>query len=679
MFASSFKFLAAGSFAFGLILAASAGDAKLPVVRHQLISPVVESTANVFPQINDTFSAGPLEHEHPRFIIPPGLPNSLTAGEMDPNLHRGKALFAGGRGPKFGGIGFTGWVPPDVKMAVGPRHIVQTVNTTIAFFNKDTGQKTFQQDMGLSGFFQGTAQASFFSDPKCFYDTIAQRFFVCILELDFGNHVSKIDVAVSDNDDPNGNWFKYRVEAKLNVGGNDYWLDYPGFGFSKDGIAITGNMFPFASGPYGGTQFIMLPKDNLLVGGQASATSFLDSNGDSTQICETRNADVSNLYGISLSTLSSVMVYACTGFDAIPQVSRQSVSTPAWQFCDNYATSKGGAGLNTLGDRTLNAEYRGGHILTAHAIAYSTSDTRPKIRWYDVDLHNWPTGGSPSLSQSGNVRPATNQSYFMPAIASNAVGDKTIIFTRCSNSIAADLMIVGRTAADPPGVMGAPVQLVASTGSYRSGGNRWGDYFGAQPDPSEDGTFWGSGMVIRSDGWWTTEIQKWTVSNGGLGGAIYPPVGVSTRLGVYQSGTLADVLTSDQQFYDISSLPTIQGEVAAVQLDFTINRPVGDVIDLTFSTQAITNLTSDVTGTFFVFNWTTNNYDAIRSFTLRNNGNESALVVLNSTAGLSQYVSTSGNIRLVLRGLTPLRRGGGIGRPFLLRTDFSQLGVNYRR
>jgi hypothetical protein len=52
---------------------------------------------------------------------------------------------------------------------------------------------------------------------------------VLFLEADFANQVSKLLFAVSDDGDPNGTWFKYRIEAKVTEGANTFWLDYPGF------------------------------------------------------------------------------------------------------------------------------------------------------------------------------------------------------------------------------------------------------------------------------------------------------------------------------------------------------------------------------------------------------------------------------------------------------------------
>ena len=66
----------------------------------------------------------------------------------------------------------------------------------------------------------------------------------------------------------------------------------------------------------------------------------------------------------------------------------------------------------------------------------------------------------------------------------------------------------------PANTMSAPTVLASSTGSpYQAGAsNRWGDYFGVDVDPVDDETFWGTAMVVRADGWWSTHVVSWTVS-----------------------------------------------------------------------------------------------------------------------------------------------------------------------
>ena len=122
----------------------------------------------------------------------------------------------------------------------------------LAFFTKN-GTKTFQQRLdnsGNPGFFEPIGGGNFTFDPKCFYDHYSNRFFVLALET-YGSTQSYITFAVSDDDDPNGVWYKYRTPSVVQVGSTTYWVDYPGLGFDQDGFYVTGNLFRLSGGGSG--------------------------------------------------------------------------------------------------------------------------------------------------------------------------------------------------------------------------------------------------------------------------------------------------------------------------------------------------------------------------------------------------------------------------------------------
>ena len=47
----------------------------------------------------------------------------------------------------FAGITATGWLPPDCTMATGPSHVVLSVNSSIAIFNKAGGAALLQRTL----------------------------------------------------------------------------------------------------------------------------------------------------------------------------------------------------------------------------------------------------------------------------------------------------------------------------------------------------------------------------------------------------------------------------------------------------------------------------------------------------------------------------------------------------
>ncbi len=651
--------------ALGLFALLGAGASAQITTRTFRTDPaVIESTHNVFPQINESYSARPMKPANPKLPLPVGADNGLRVSGTNDGGHRVQTQ------ARFPGINATGWNPPDCTMAAGPNHVVATVNVAVAFFNKSTGAKTFQQDLGASGFFASLNPSNFVFDPKVFYDHINRRFVIVAPELDQGNQVSKILVAVSDDADPNGNWNKYRIEAKVTANGQEHWLDYPGFGFNKDAYVVTGNMFGFGNS-WAGAQFIILPSAPLMSGNSANVTSIVDGAEASVQVCQTMDSTSNKIYAVSIASTNSARMFCITNLTSNPQIQKASVSVPAFQRAGR-ATSRNGAQLDTLGDRVLNASFRNNRVLTAHS-ASVPSEQRAQVRWYEFNVQNWPGAGRPTLAQSGDVRPPSGESYFMPAIHSNRLGDIALIFSRASANVSADVMVTGRKAADPLGQMGVPRSLGFSAGAYGGGGHRWGDYFACVTDPNDDSTFWGIGQVIMANGAWSTEIPKWTISSGGNPNDVVLAQSATMRVGTGVQGTLADIQRPDERYFMVGSTMTSGlGQVSEVEVNFRIARPVSQLQGFDVYIENVASI-ANITGMAWIYNWQTGRMDFQRSVNLPASGQ--GAMTISITNNLSRYVKADGSVRVVLRGNSPIPVGGS-PRTFTLRTDCVQLFLN---
>lgn len=625
----------------------------------------VDSTYSVFPQINETYSTRPMKPANPRVELKVGPANTLT---VDGGVYWGVERVL--PGARFPGITATGWDPPDPTLATGPNHVVVTVNTSIAFFSK-TGTKQFQQDLGPNGFFASVNPTNFVFDPKVFFDQVSRRFVVVAPELDQAGGQSKCLVAVSDDADPNGTWYKYRIEAKTSNGGNEFWLDYPGWGYNKDAFVITGNMFPLGGGGFGGVQFIVLQKAPMLSGGSAQVTSIVDPNAFTAQVCHTMDSSTDKVFCIAVGNNTSLDLFAITNITSSPTLRKTSVPVPRFNG-NSIALSRNNARLDTVGSRLISSYYRGGRIVATHTVGATDNDNRAAVRWYEVDVRSWPASGSPSLVQSGQVVPPVGQHYWMPGICSNRNGDITIVFNRCSATISADMMTVARKRSDPAGTMGAPKLLWTSAGAYGGGSHRWGDYAEACTDPNDDSTFWGIVQIIAANNNWSTEVQKWTVTAGGNPLDLVVPIAVSTFQGNYVRGTVADVQRNDESYYQVGSVPVIRlGSVAAMQMDFRLQRPRSEVVAIDVTIEALTDTDVAATGMIWLYNWTTGQWDHKKSFPLKSTGQGSVTYSLSS--GINTYVNASGDFRVVVRGLTPTASGA---KPFTLKVDLGNLALS---
>jgi hypothetical protein len=465
----------------------------------------VDSTDRFLKPIMPTQGTRWFRHWHPRLAhtIRSAPASNLLAGSQT-------TATVATPGPKFPGISFSGFVPPDPSLGVGPSYMVQVVNTEIAFFNK-TGTKTFQQTLDGTGFFSGVAQTDFVFDPRCVYDQGAKRFIVIALEQRDVPRNSAILLAVSDDSNPSGTWYKYRINTLLSRNGQQYWWDYPQLAYNKDALVVTGNMFSFTTSSAFGRS-LTIKKPGLLVGGSTSLFGFNHDDYFTLQAARSFDQLSSNIYGISLDTTSRMRMFAWRNLTGTPALSETNLTVPAYSVFNSYSPAPGSTSIDAIGDRMMDASFRGGRLLAAHTVRFSSSDNRARVRWYEVAVNSWPTSGSPTLVQSGNVGLAAPNHCLMPAIAKNGKGAISIVLTRTSPSINPGLYRCSRRATDPLGSMGPLTLVAASQGNPNSPQSRWGDYFGVVIDPLDPATLWGTGQVLQSNRLWRTEIFSWAVN-----------------------------------------------------------------------------------------------------------------------------------------------------------------------
>lgn len=402
----------------------------------------------------------------------------------------------------FAGIAQTPLSPPDPTIAVGPRHIVQTVNDVVAFFTKE-GQMIFSAPLGQRGnpgFFEGQGAGTFTFDPKCFYDPTTRRFVITVLEV-YSPTEAWIDIAVSDDDNPVGVWHRYRTNAVLEIGGSRYWVDYPGFGFDDNAFYIAGNLFRLSgSGPgFAGPVVRVFDKAPLLTGAPASFVDLVPQLDGSMQVAH-MYGPAPRCYMVTRAGNNAIRVWTVN--DPLGTPSIQHVSVPHSQSTSGPsagAPNLNGGTIDTLDGRLMNAHWRNGNLYTAHAID-AAGGGRTRARWYQIDTRGWPDSGqSPVTVQQGNIN-EDGKYYFFPAIASDKFDRVGLFMARSAADEYASVWAAGREAGDTFGTMSQPVFLAAGD---RGTEGRWGDYFDLTMDPNDDRTFWAVGMYAKNFGWQT--------------------------------------------------------------------------------------------------------------------------------------------------------------------------------
>ncbi len=549
------------------------------VVRKELSVPASSvDTRSWQPQVVERHQGNVEPPENP--VMPPtinGKRHDVTVGKVD----SGAANVTPGR--KFPGISSTGWYPPDCDIAVGQNHIVEVVNSSIAFYTK-SGTRQLQQTFDT--FFSGVAGGSFLFDPKAYYDRANNRYVIVVLEQDGGTETSKVLVAVSDDTDPNGTWHRYRFEAKLTVSGTSYWLDYPGFGFNQDGYVITGNMFGF-SGGWAGVQFLTIPSAPLLTGSPANVYSLRDGGGASAQVAECVD-NSGAVYAIGAAGSNDHRLYAISNVGtANPTLVSSNVGISNYSGPTKRATSTGGQTLDAGDGRLINAWWSNGRMLAAHAIQIGNN---VGIRWYEFSTAGWPGSGNPSLVQSGNIS-SNNYDYFYPAIAKDANGAIGMVFGGSNGSETANIFAAGRLTTDPLGNVGTPVNLGVSAGVGYTGG-RWGDYFGTEVDPVDGRTFWSVAETLGSNNDWETQIVSFSLSPVVASVSISPntlvgglaATGTLTLSGTAPAGgQLVNLTTNNAGVIVPASITVPQGTSSTTFNITTVSVPADVVVTVTAS------------------------------------------------------------------------------------------------
>jgi hypothetical protein len=184
-----------------------------------------------------------------------------------------------------------------------------------------------------------------------------------------------------------------------------------------------------------------------------------------------------------------------------PSLVTTSVTVPGFSGQPSSPVA-GGDTVGAIGNRMMNAVWRDGRLAATHAVG---NGGRSLARWYEFNTNNWPTSGSVTLIQSGNIDPGGTFNTFFPAIYSNRHGDLGIVVGRSSSTTQVAVGVAGRKQSDALGTMGA--LTIAKAGEANNAG-RWGDYYDMAVDPNNDSTFWAIGEYNTPSGWknWVTSF-----------------------------------------------------------------------------------------------------------------------------------------------------------------------------
>ncbi len=456
----------------------------------------------------------------------------------------------------FAGISQTRYTPPDPTIAVGPEHIVETVNASIAFYRKD-GTLEFSVDLdnrGDPGFFEPVGGGSFVVDPKVLYDADAQRFVVVAIEV-YSPNSAWIDIAVSDDSNPHGTWYKYRMSAVIPIGSANYWVDYPSFGYDSEAYYTGGNLFRLngSGGSTAGILFRAFDKRPMLVGDPIVFNDMVYAGSFSAQAGFHFGANPAGYYA-SVGATSSIRLYAIRDPAGSPSLVTTTVSVPAFTPSNrNSVPNLGGGNVDPLDGRVFNVAWRDGRLYTAHPVVVNSA---VKARWYQFNMGNWPDSGTPSLAQVGTIDPGSGIHTFFPALMENALGDVGIVLARSASTEYVSVQLTSRTVLDAPGVMGPLMQVKVGN---RTASGRWGDYYAIGVDPTDHTTFWAVGQYSdQAVNGWATWINCLEV------GEKILATSMQVSRGEHVAGVVGDLASANDAYVEVAARrPTVVADASA--------------------------------------------------------------------------------------------------------------------
>lgn len=169
--------------------------------------------------------------------------------------------------------------PPDEGLAVGNGFVLQTVNAALAVYDASTGVLR-QGPTALNQFFRLKPEidrasgdyGDFTSDPRAYYDTQLQRWFVSVVaiatDLQTGAFIAptRLLIAVSATSDPTQGWRIYSLDTTSDgIEGCPCFGDQPAIGADSHGLFISANAFSLREG-FAGVQIYALSKQLLADG-----------------------------------------------------------------------------------------------------------------------------------------------------------------------------------------------------------------------------------------------------------------------------------------------------------------------------------------------------------------------------------------------------------------------------
>jgi len=424
----------------------------------------------------------------------------------------------------YPGQGFTGVNPPDTVGDVGPSHYIQVINSgggaVVRIWDKAEPTPNVLATFSLDSLSTGGSCTGGLGDGIVLHDQFADRW----LLTEFSSSGNAMCVYVSQTDNPvSGGWYAYTFVAPsfpdypkygvwptdANGGQGSYIVttnesgcgvyalnrgamlvgapatsqrfvipDLPGFPFNAVTPAdVDGPELP----PTGAPAVIMRQRDTENHGGPAAPGDLLEMWNFNVDWVTTANTVLTQQTSIDITEIDSALC-GLSAFACFPQPGTGTTLDPLREVIMNRLA------YSNFDDR---------QVLVGNCVTDVNGADHGGLRWFELEK----VGAAWTLRQEGTYAIDADHRW-MAASAMDQSGNIAIAYNVSSTTTFPSLRYTGRLADDPLGVMTQPeTSIHAGTASNSS--NRYGDYSGMNLDPTDDCTFWFTGMDNTSSSWRT--------------------------------------------------------------------------------------------------------------------------------------------------------------------------------
>ena len=452
---------------------------------------------------------------------------------------------------------FGGCQPPDMALATSQTLVLQGVNTSYAFFNPSgqlvTGPINDVNWYGVPPLPNNCDPAGpFLSDPRAFFDPNTGLFWTATLQVEaaaFGVGVNCPNTSIywiANINAKTGVMHVYQFDMTLG-GTVNAGADYTQFGFNKDVVAFTGNMFDFTTGNYDFPEALFADKHAMEQGLPVTATPFTQLGGinqfgtpfffDTVNPVETitpTSTDPGVEYLINSFNMEGdffgddCFFTACQGFvvwafspvtgTLAGTVVLSQVPNPTYLVPANADQPGCFQCVETIDTRiTATPVYSvgGGEGLITFSLDTAINNGGPQfpsivpgILWGQVQVTFFP--GNPgvvlgNLFQSGYISFTGDQAASFGAEMQDKNGNVFMVFDTMSASLNPSIMAASRSKADPLGTIGHVHFIIK--GPSATFDSRWGDFEAASYTGFGSNHVWVASQYSIS-GDWTTFIEK---------------------------------------------------------------------------------------------------------------------------------------------------------------------------